>query len=60
MGVKKAAQKAGVSRSMLDKLINGRYSDHSLRVETMDKIASAFGVAIDEVFPFDKKKSKAS
>lgn len=60
MGVKNAAEKAGVSRSTMDKIINGRYEGHTLRDETMDKIAEAFGVTVDEAFPFKSDKGRAS
>lgn len=59
MGVKNAADKAGVSRSIMDKIINGRYDSHTLRDETMDKIADALGLTIDEAFPLKKKTGKA-
>lgn len=60
MGVKNAADKAGVSRSIMDKIINGRYEGHTLRDDTMDKIAAALGVTIDEAFPLKSNKGRAS
>lgn len=51
IGVTKAAKKARVSLSLLDKVINGRYPMHGLRPETMSKIARAAGMLVDEAFP---------
>lgn len=51
MGVSKAAKKAKVSRSLLDKVINHRYKIDSLEPETMGKIAKAAGITVNEAFP---------